>query len=74
MFGETTNPICICRYPNADNRKPDKSDLPKHWFTRDPDEIDRLIRRNDGPGHGIFFCIATIRKDATTPAKKRSAN
>jgi hypothetical protein len=70
MFGNTTGQICICRYPNTDDRDPGKNDLPKHWFTRDLAKIDRLIRDHNGPGHGIFFCIATVREGATTRSKE----
>ncbi|MBO0755440.1 MAG: AAA family ATPase [Bradyrhizobiaceae bacterium] len=37
--------------------------------TRDPNKIAKFIERHDGAGVGIYFCVSTIKPNATTRSK-----
>jgi hypothetical protein len=66
MFGPRSSaPVCIVSYAN------DKSQAqkfpPVELYTRDPDEIERFVKRYDKPGRAVYFGVNTV-----APGKKRS--
>jgi hypothetical protein len=68
MFaGVTTCAIYVCCLKNQDNPT---GDGPQHRFTRDLDRIDAFVHNHDRPGYGIFFCVSTVRQNATTRSKE----
>jgi P4 family phage/plasmid primase-like protien len=41
----------------------------RHVITREVDAIKTFLRKSDRPGRATYFCVATIRPDATRRAK-----
>jgi RecA-family ATPase len=67
LFHNVPGDIFLCSLPNEKGGKPGEISL----RTRDQKQARRFIEKWDQIGRGLFFCIGTIRADAT-PTKRGS--
>jgi P4 family phage/plasmid primase-like protien len=61
VFRFTSGPVLLAKLPGH-----------SEITTRKPGEIKHFIERHDKPGNGLYFCVSTIREEATIPDGKSS--
>ena len=61
--GATEQGVFLCSLPNGDDR--DGQPGEKAVVTRDPSVVERFGSKWDRPGRALYFCVSTIRADAT---------
>ena len=62
MFGPSTGaPVCLCALTNMVSGGP----VERCVVTRDLYAIEKFITTWDKPSRGLYFCPATLRRDAT---------
>ncbi|MGY4318998.1 hypothetical protein [Bradyrhizobium sp. JR3.5] len=68
LFAYTTGPIYTCTFTNEHKRGAER-----RFIGRKPGEITSFIKKWDGPGRGLFFCIAT-QKDGSQKRNKENCH
>jgi hypothetical protein len=66
QFEHTDGPVNVCVLKN------DGGGAGSTLTTRDPAKIESFIRRQDKPGHGIYFCVSTISGEDKIHAKENA--
>src|SRR5262245_11544599 len=60
--GVTDDPIYLCclNYDGGPER---------HLITREPGKIDTFVKKYNQPKNGVYFCVSTVKRAATTRSK-----
>ena len=72
MFGPSTEgPVYVASRPNND--APADEPRERRVMTRVPDVIDAFVRKWDRRNRALYFCVGTVKPDATRRAKETIA-
>jgi AAA domain len=70
MFGASTvNPIFVASLANSDATKDARREGPRDTLTRSVGVIEGFVQRWDLSGRSTYFCVGTLRPDASTRSK-----
>lgn len=67
LFSGVEGDVYLCSLPNRQGARPGE----QHYRGRQPGAMQAFIEKWDRPGRGLFFCISTLKPDAT-PTKRGS--